>query len=62
MTNLAQALSVAMETAGEAGALLREEFHRLGGPRGIGGHAEIDWPPEELMRSACSPPFLGLPG
>ncbi|HUY35627.1 MAG TPA: inositol monophosphatase family protein [Pirellulales bacterium] len=52
MSDLAQALSVAIEAAREAGALLRQEFHRPGGPRGAGGHAEIDQPAEQLIQNA----------
>ena len=43
-------LDLAVSVAREAGALLRTEFHRPGGPRGYGGHAEIDRPTEELIR------------
>ncbi|MFO8042895.1 MAG: inositol monophosphatase family protein [Alkalispirochaeta sp.] len=43
-------LDLAVSVAREAGALLRTEFHRPGGPRGHGGHAEIDRPTEELIR------------
>ncbi|MFW5828135.1 MAG: inositol monophosphatase family protein [Alkalispirochaeta sp.] len=43
-------VDLAVSIAREAGALLREEFHRPGGPRGHGGHAEIDRPTEELIR------------
>lgn len=50
MPDLAQALSVAINAAREAGALLRREFHRPGGPRGAGEHAEIDRPAEELIQ------------
>lgn len=45
------ALQTAIAAAREAGALLREEFLRPGGPRGGGGHAETDQPAEELIRS-----------
>lgn len=51
MNDLAQALSVAIATAREAGAMLRDEFHRPDGPRGVGDHADIDQPAEELIRS-----------
>ena len=51
MTDLSQALSVAIKAAREAGALLRQEFHRPGGPRGSGGHAEIDSVAEQLIRT-----------
>jgi len=63
MTDLAHALSLAIDVAREAGALLREEFHRPGGPRGTGGHAEIDQPTEQLIQNrllACFPwDYLG---
>lgn len=35
-------LDVALSAARAAGGMLREEFHRPGGPRGYGGHADID--------------------
>lgn len=50
MTDYAQALDVAVAAAREAGQLLREEFHRPGGPRGSGGHAEIDQQAEEAIQ------------
>ncbi|MBL8794323.1 MAG: ADP-ribosylglycohydrolase family protein [Planctomycetia bacterium] len=50
MHDLARALAAAVEAARAAGALLRAEFHRPGGPRGHDGHAEIDRPAEELIR------------
>jgi len=43
---------VAIDAACEAGALLRQEFHRPGGPRGTGGHADIDQPAERLIQNA----------
>jgi ADP-ribosylglycohydrolase/fructose-1,6-bisphosphatase/inositol monophosphatase family enzyme len=46
----APALAAAIEAAKEAGGLLREEFHRSGGPRGSGGHAEIDRLAEQRIR------------
>src|SRR5258708_6660360 len=57
MDNLAEALTVASAAAQEAGALLRAEFHRPGGPRGHGGHAEIDRPAEELIRQRLRAAF-----
>ena len=51
MADLVQALSVAIETAREAGAMLRHEFHRPGGPRGSGGHAPIDHETEKLIQN-----------
>jgi ADP-ribosylglycohydrolase/fructose-1,6-bisphosphatase/inositol monophosphatase family enzyme len=50
MNGYPQALAVAIEAAQEAGAMLREEFHRPGGPRGGGDHADIDRPAEEAIR------------
>src|SRR3954465_15033508 len=38
----ARALEVAVRLAQEAGALLREGFHRPGGPRGERAHAPLD--------------------
>ncbi|MCI0458804.1 MAG: ADP-ribosylglycohydrolase family protein [Gemmataceae bacterium] len=43
-------LQAAIEAAREAGALLRQEFHRPGGPRGESGHADIDTEAEQLIR------------
>jgi fructose-1,6-bisphosphatase/inositol monophosphatase family enzyme len=43
-------IDLAVAIAREAGALLRNEFNRPGGPLGQGGHAEIDRPTEELIR------------
>lgn len=43
-------LSVALTAAEEAGELLRQEFHRPGGPRGHGGHAEVDEQAEWIIR------------
>jgi ADP-ribosyl-[dinitrogen reductase] hydrolase len=42
MDGYAQALAAAIDAAREAGAILRGEFHRPGGPRGSGGHAPVD--------------------
>lgn len=62
-TDYAPALAAAIEAAKEAGALLREEFHRSGGPRGSGGHAEIDKPAEQRIRerllAACPWAYRG---
>jgi ADP-ribosyl-[dinitrogen reductase] hydrolase len=44
------ALDAAVDAAREAGELLREEFHRAGGPRGSGGHAVIDELAERQIR------------
>jgi ADP-ribosyl-[dinitrogen reductase] hydrolase len=45
-----RALEVATAAARQAGALLRAEFHRPGGPRGSGGHAEVDAEAERRIR------------
>jgi ADP-ribosylglycohydrolase/fructose-1,6-bisphosphatase/inositol monophosphatase family enzyme len=50
MPDYHHALAVAIEAARQAGRLLREEFHRPGGPRGSGGHAPIDAEAEKLIR------------
>lgn len=41
------ALDAAVAAARFAGGLIRDDFHRPGGPRGSGGHAEVD---EEAKR------------
>lgn len=43
-------LDAAVSAARDAGALLRAEMHRPGGPRGHGGHAVIDHEVEMLLR------------
>ena len=48
--SLADPLRVAVAAAREAGALIREEFHRPGGPRGHGSHADIDAVAEAVIR------------
>ena len=48
--SLADPLRVAVAAAREAGALIREEFHRPGGPRGQGSHADIDVIAEGVIR------------
>jgi len=45
-----QALDIAIEAAHAAGSLLREEFHREGGPRGEPGKAPADADAEALIR------------
>ncbi|AUX22714.1 crystallin [Sorangium cellulosum] len=47
-------LAVAVEAARRAGSLLRAEFHRPGGPRGDGAHADIDVEVERLLREALT--------
>ena len=48
--SLADPLRVAVAAAREAGALIRQEFHRPGGPRGHGSHADIDAEVETVIR------------
>jgi ADP-ribosylglycohydrolase/fructose-1,6-bisphosphatase/inositol monophosphatase family enzyme len=48
--SLAGPLQLAVKAAREAGALIRREFHRPGGPRGHGSHAEIDLEAETVIR------------
>lgn len=45
-----QALDVTIAAAVEAGAVLRAEFHRPGGPRGGHGHCDADAAAEGLLR------------
>jgi ADP-ribosylglycohydrolase/fructose-1,6-bisphosphatase/inositol monophosphatase family enzyme len=47
---LAGPRAVAIEAALEAGAMVRREFHRTGGPRGYGGHADVDEEAERVIR------------
>jgi len=49
--DLARTLQVATTAALEAGALIRADFHRPGGPRGHGSHAEVDTEAELLIRA-----------
>lgn len=48
---LARALDVALGAAREAAATLRAEFHRPGGPRGRGAHADVDIEVERVIRA-----------
>jgi hypothetical protein len=57
MTDFTRALAIAIKAAREAGGLLRQEFHRPGGPRGSGGHAEIDSIAEERIQKALLAAF-----
>ncbi len=43
-------LRVALDAALEAGELLRREFHKFGGPRGYGEHADADEEAEWMIR------------
>jgi ADP-ribosylglycohydrolase/fructose-1,6-bisphosphatase/inositol monophosphatase family enzyme len=49
--DLRNALGIATNAALRAGVLLRQEFHRAGGPRGSNGHAEVDSEAERLIRT-----------
>ncbi len=55
--DLTGALSVAIEAAREAGAMVRGEFHRPGGPRGYGGHADVDEEAERAIRARLQHAF-----
>lgn len=48
---LAGPLAAAQEIAREAGALIRTEFHRRGGPRGLLDHAAVDDEVEAMVRT-----------
>jgi ADP-ribosyl-[dinitrogen reductase] hydrolase len=50
-------LDCAISAALQAGALLRQEFHRPGGPRGTRDHAEIDPIAEQAIHQTLSAPF-----
>jgi ADP-ribosylglycohydrolase/fructose-1,6-bisphosphatase/inositol monophosphatase family enzyme len=50
VNDYAHILQEATEAAREAGALLRADLHRAGGPRGEGDHAEADAEAERLIR------------
>jgi ADP-ribosylglycohydrolase/fructose-1,6-bisphosphatase/inositol monophosphatase family enzyme len=47
---LAAPLELAIAAAREAGALIRREFHRPGGPRGHASHADVDAEAEAVIR------------
>jgi ADP-ribosylglycohydrolase/fructose-1,6-bisphosphatase/inositol monophosphatase family enzyme len=55
--DLKHALGVAVEAARAAGALLRADFHRPGGPRGGGDKAEADTEAERLIRGRLAAAF-----
>ena len=46
-----------LELLFESGAILRREFHRAGGPRGYGGHADVDGEVEEFLRDRLRSAF-----
>lgn len=56
-SDLAGPLAVALDVAREAGDLLRAEFHRPGGPRGRGDHADVDVEIEQLIRARLRSAF-----
>ena len=49
--DLRNALETAMAAAREAGSILRNDFHRPGGPRGSGDKAEADLEAERMVRA-----------
>ncbi|MBI2953033.1 MAG: ADP-ribosylglycohydrolase family protein [Chloroflexi bacterium] len=51
MNTYQHALTVAIDAAIAAGDLLRQEFHRPGGPRGKRGHADVDIEAERIIRA-----------
>lgn len=57
MTDYNEALQRAIAAAHEAGAILRAEFHRPGGARGLGEKAEIDELAETLIRQRLTERF-----
>lgn len=59
MLDLREALEVATRVALDAGARIRREFHRPGGPRGGGDKANIDYEIEVDLRRALLERFPG---
>ena len=57
--DLRAALEQATVVAGRAGALLRADLHRPGGPRGRGDKADADTEAEQLVRGWLLGAFLG---
>jgi ADP-ribosyl-[dinitrogen reductase] hydrolase len=53
----ATALATAIAAAQTAGALIHAEFHRPGGPRGQGDHADVDAEAEALIRATLIDAF-----
>lgn len=51
----ADVLPAVIDAVREAGAMLRAEFHRPGGPRGQGGHAPVDAEVERQLRARLLP-------
>ena len=50
-------LEVAVAAARRAGDLLRREFHRKGGPRGSGEHADADEEAEGIIQRILTEAF-----
>ena len=57
MAGYRRELELAISAALDAGALLRKEFHRPGGPRGTRHHADADTEAEELILARLSSAF-----
>jgi ADP-ribosyl-[dinitrogen reductase] hydrolase len=55
--DLKDELKAAVDAAVAAGALLRDEFNRQGGPRGTPGHAEEDETAEHLIKARLKASF-----
>ena len=55
--SLPQRLISARAAAREGARMLREEFHRPGGPRGYGDHADIDGEVENRIRELLTPEY-----
>jgi ADP-ribosylglycohydrolase/fructose-1,6-bisphosphatase/inositol monophosphatase family enzyme len=55
--DLKHALELARAAARDAAARLRADFHRPGGPRGEGHHAEVDEEAERAIRARLLPAF-----
>ncbi len=53
----ANALTTAIAAAREAGAILREEFHRAGGPRGAHGHTPAEVEAENIIDNRLTAVF-----
>src|SRR5688500_20259476 len=56
-TSYRPALDAAVAAAREAAAVLREEFHRPGGPRGTAGYCDADREAETIIRQRLAAAF-----
>lgn len=54
-----RAIEIAIDAALKAGAILRDDFHRPGGPRGEGAHADADGEAEGVIRDLLTAAFPG---